>query len=565
MKLNPNEKNILTELLLDWEEAYEKGQEISPEDLCSNHIRLLEVVTRSIQTLKLANWKKPPIPPAFLNTELTWDSSGLIEITTILKNRFRIDEILGFGGQGIVYKAFDLQLKRFVAIKTTKSHANLPSKDRQTLLEEAQKIASLTHPGIVPLFDIQECDNYFLFISEYLDGGDLGKALKENSLTAIQKVIILKGIAIALEHAHKHGIIHRDIKPSNILLSKNLHAKICDFGIAFQQNITNSMETKGTIYYASPEQIRGEPQTAATDIWSMGVLLFETFLNKLPFQDSDPQITIDKILHSEATLLAKSKPEIPKRLSTLIAACLEKKPGKRPSSASILAYQLEFLEKELNPVNKRRKHLIQTGIFLTGTAFATYLYRQLGLSSYLFKPKASKPQLAWSVNHATISFLNPRLNRLEHYFVGDPLKWEQFSPNGFKGKQHAHNIAFKHPLKPGFTLHFQLSILSGIRVRMIFGNWDFFLGNEGFTRTICVYGKSKTALNETPYRYRLQEKLNCKLFLNSESYSLHINNQLTSAGSIHPQQSESVILQLSSGDPFSPGEVLFSDFLLEPA
>lgn len=563
MKLSQNEHNLLTELLLDWEEAFEKGREISPEDLCCNHIHLLEAAIIAIQTLKLSNWKKPPLPPTFLNTDSTEDATGLIEIATILKKRFRIDEILGFGGQGIVYKAFDLQLKRFVAIKTTKSLSNLPSKDRQALLEEAQKIASLTHPGIVPIFDILEFHDSYLFISEYLDGGDFGKALKEKSLTQIQIVIILKEIAIALNHAHNHGIIHRDIKPSNILLTKNLNAKICDFGIAFQHGNTVPMEPIGSLDYASPEQIKGENQTSATDIWSMGVILFEAFTNNLPFHDPNPQKTLIKAFNTEEPLMINSSPEIPKKMMNLIVACLNKVPEKRPSSASILAYHLNRLEMDLNPANKRRKLLIKLILLLTGVGLSVFILRKSGLQSYFFaKGKAKKP-LAWPVNPETTSFLNPRINRLEHYLVGDRMKWEQSLPTGFTGKPHAHNIAFKHPLKPGFTLHFQLTVLSGIRVRVIFGNWDFFLGNEGFTRTISVYGKGKTAFNETPYRYRLQEKLNCKLFLNSKNYSLHINNQLTSAGSIHPQQSESVILQLSSGDPFSPGEVLFSDFILE--
>lgn len=560
MELSSKDKESLSELLLDWEEAFEKGREISPQTLCGNQLHLLEAATIAIQTLKLASWTAPPSPPDILLPDPSWEACSFIQTSSVLKNRFRIDSILGHGGQGIIYKAFDLQLKRFVAIKTTKNLSVLQSECKQLLLEEAQKIAGLNHPGIVPLFDIIEFHDSFLFVSEYLEAGDLEKALKDGALSLNQKISIFKNVALALHYAHMQGIIHRDIKPSNILLTQNLDPKICDFGVAFKFGDNMFPEHMGSIAYASPEQINGKRLNCSSDIWSMGVLLYEAFTNKLPFQGGNTQEILLAILHSE---LKFPKKAVLGKLAGLILQCLAKEPNSRPKSAIAIANILSEIEKEINPAFMRRKYLLRIASLLTGFGIMAFICWRFDFKKhFLINPRAKETK-PWQVTSETTVFLNSRLNRLEHYNISDPFHWEQVSPNGFVGKPNAHNIQFKHPLLLPFTLHFQIKVRSGFRVRMIFENWDIHLGNEGFSRQISVFGDGKTIQIDQPYRYQLQEELRCRFLIDKNNYSLHINDQLVSEGLVKPQ-TQPLILTLSSGDPFSPGEVVFSNLLLEP-
>ena len=561
MKLSTKDKEALAELLIDWEEASEKGQEITPQELCFNALHLLEAATIAIQYLKLLNRNSPPKLPKCLSFDPIHEADNFIQISTILNKRFRVDSLLGHGGHGIVYKAFDLQLKRSVALKTTKHLSMLQEKEKQILLEEAQKIANLNHPGIVQLFDIMEFNNSLFFISEYLEEGDLAGYLRKKNLTFNQKLFILKNVASALDYAHLQGIVHRDLKPSNVLLTQNLHPKICDFGIAFKYGELPSMEPVGTIAYCSPEQIQGQKTVRSTDIWSLGVILFETFTNQLPFQGAHPHEIMQAILYSKIRF-PKDYP-IPERLKKLIYKCLEKDSKKRPLSGIAITNILEDIEKKINPAFRRRRFLLM-GTYLVGClGLIYYLFQKLDLKRFLFKKTSKKKDILYQVTSDTMAFLNPRLNRLEHYSIGDPLKWHQVSPNSFVGKPNAHNIAFNHPLSPPFTFHFQIMVRSGIRVRLILANWDIHLGNEGFARQISVYGDGKTIQIDQPYLYKLEEELKCKFSINKSKYSLHVNDKLVSEGFVKPQ-TKPVILALSSGDPFSPGEVVFGNFFLEP-
>ena len=189
---------------------------------------------------------------------------------------YQIIEQIGQGGMGIVYKAEDLKLNRIVALKFLPQFLNL-DENRKRFFEEAKSAAALNHPNICAVHDIIEWEEECFIVMEYVEG----KTLREYIGKLLEKQIIeiVLQIAIGLSMAHEKGIIHRDIKPENIILNNEEHIKIMDFGLAKRKGITkltqSSSSILGTLPYNSPENIKGFESDARTDIWSLGVLLYE--------------------------------------------------------------------------------------------------------------------------------------------------------------------------------------------------------------------------------------------------------------------------------------------------
>jgi serine/threonine protein kinase len=215
-------------------------------------------------------------------------------------SHYKILEKIGGGGMGIVYKAEDLKLDRFVALKFLPPHLTTSDEEKQRFIHEAKAASSLDHNNICAIHEIDETEDGQLFISmAYYEGETLDKRIKDKPLPIDEIFDIAIQIAQGLAKAHEKEIVHRDIKPANIMLTKEGVVKVLDFGLAklsTQTKLTKDSTTLGTISYMSPEQTKGEKIDHRTDLWSFGVILYELLTGERPFKGN-----YDQAVRSEKT------------------------------------------------------------------------------------------------------------------------------------------------------------------------------------------------------------------------------------------------------------------------
>ncbi len=275
-------------------------------------------------------------------------------IGTTFNNRYRLDVELGRGGLGVIYRAYDLLLYRPVAVKVLTT-SGLGTAGRARLLHEAQAAARLNHPNIVDIFDAGETPSVEsgnpmipYIVMELVDGG----SLHENPPHILNAIIgIACQICDALEHAHSHGIIHRDLKPENVLVTPQGVVKLTDFGLARSVSSRLSIEGAlvGTVFYVAPEMILGQPVDARTDLYSLGVMLYEFITGHLPFMGEDPLNVVAQHLHTPPAPLRAYRPDCSLSLEALVLRLLAKNPAERPASATEVRQVLERLAKQDEP------------------------------------------------------------------------------------------------------------------------------------------------------------------------------------------------------------------------
>lgn len=263
--------------------------------------------------------------------------------------RFKIQELLGRGGMGEVYKAFDPTLQRTVAVKTVRPDIDRPEY-LERMMREAQACARLSHPNIVTVFEAGQVDGVVFIAMEYLQGKNLAEVLETQSLSFEEKVRILSKVLDALHHAHGLDVVHRDIKPSNIHLQSDGTIKLMDFGLArvlVADTLTASGNVLGTPHYASPEQLKGESVDRRTDIYSTGVMAYEMLSGRRPFEPDNDSISsvILKVIQQPPapmdTDLSRMLPEI----ETIVSRAMAKLPADRYQSAAEMRQALvNFLE-----------------------------------------------------------------------------------------------------------------------------------------------------------------------------------------------------------------------------
>jgi eukaryotic-like serine/threonine-protein kinase len=275
-------------------------------------------------------------------------------------SHYRLLEKLGGGGMGEVYLAEDTLLGRRVAVKFLAADRLTDERARKRLLLEAQTAAALDHPNICAVFEIGCEDDRDFIVMQYIDGEQLSSLRMRKTLELREVLAIAAQVAAALEEAHSHGIIHRDVKPENIMVGARDLAKLLDFGLAKVQDEgpldeaarTRSQQTSpgavlGTVPYMSPEQVRGEPLDARTDIFSMGAVLYEMITGKRPFEEQSRAETLSAILTKSAPPLARYLGEVPRELERIVSRALAKDRERRYQTVKDFRIDLESLREEL--------------------------------------------------------------------------------------------------------------------------------------------------------------------------------------------------------------------------
>ncbi|TWU49255.1 protein kinase domain-containing protein [Rubripirellula reticaptiva] len=351
-----NRDDIIANLLLRWEESFEHGDDVPAKELCQAHPELFDEVQSKIEDLKKMSW-------------MTRDDDLGVEqpdelLSQTLGDRYRIESLIAAGGFGKVYRAFDPELERHVAVKVP--HRQESNGQVDALVEEARRVAKLRHPGIVSVHDVGREDGTYFIVSELIDGKNLSEVIADQRPSVKGAVLLVANIAENLEAAHKAGFVHRDIKPANILIDENGKPLITDFGIA-STHLDEETATKGTLPYMAPEQIANEKQLIdhRADIYSLGVVLYELLTGESPYSARTPGTLREQIL------FRSPKPIPDSVLSAVQEVCLKslsKHPADRFNSADEFASALRHSLTTFPTKNSKRYKWF--ALFVTGVLMA---------------------------------------------------------------------------------------------------------------------------------------------------------------------------------------------------
>jgi len=335
--MNPEQRRTLADLLIQWEDLYRQGQDTPADVLCKDCPELAATLGRQIAALKRVAW---------LDKKLEDDgddpANDLPDDTRpprLLAGRYRLDELVATGGFAEVWRAFDLELQRIIAVKIPKQTV-IGAAD--SFLAEARRVARLKHPAILPIHDVGIEDNECFFVSEYVDGGSLADRLLKGKLSPEQACRWIGSIADALDHAHSSGVIHRDIKPGNILIDAHDRALLADFGIAQSSMKSGAFAPSlGTLRYMAPEQLDGQEALPQSDIYSLGVVFHEVLTGKPPYSSGEPNT-----LRREIGTGAQVSRDAPNHLAPVLRKALHKDPGQRYGSAAEFATAIRSPRKQ---------------------------------------------------------------------------------------------------------------------------------------------------------------------------------------------------------------------------
>lgn len=272
---------------------------------------------------------------------------------TVLGNRYEILRKIGDGGMAFVYQARDKLLNRIVAVKVLRPEFVDDQEFLVKFKREAEAVASLSHPNIVNVYDVGEDGKVHYIVMEYVDGQNLKEIIQdEGSLEEYTALDIAKQIARALSAAHRNGIIHRDIKPHNILISKDgRQVKVADFGIAkavSSSTMTNMGSVIGSVHYISPEQAKGKHLTSNADLYSLGIVLYEMIIGRVPFSGDSPISIALKHINEDIAFTDQDKINVPNSVRTIISKLTQKEPANRYQTAEELIEDIEFVERNID-------------------------------------------------------------------------------------------------------------------------------------------------------------------------------------------------------------------------
>jgi TolB-like protein/Tfp pilus assembly protein PilF/predicted Ser/Thr protein kinase len=317
-------------------------------------------------------------PPAALTKTLE-SPAYILSKWSLVAGKYRVLEEIGRGGMGVVYKAEDIKLKRPIALKFLPPQLTLDQDARERFVQEAQAASALDHPNICNIHEIEETEDGRMYIAmAFYEGESLRDKIKREPLDKSEALDIAVQVALGMEEAHGKGIVHRDIKPANILITNDGVAKIVDFGLAKlagQVRMTKEGSLKGTVAYMSQEQAKGEPVDQRTDVWSLGVVLYEMVSGRLPFKGDYEQSLIHSILNRDPEPIGKVRKDLPKGLESIVLKALAKNPNARYQGMGEVLEDLKAVTEGLKPLRAK------LGLF-RGKLFGikrTYVYAGLGV------------------------------------------------------------------------------------------------------------------------------------------------------------------------------------------
>ena len=299
--------------------------------------------------------------------------------------RYAVEEHLGGGGMGVVYRAHDPELDRWVALKFLPPSLAASREGEERFVREARAASALEHPHIATIYEIGTSEAGHRFIAmAYYEGETLKEKLAREAPLSVEEAIrYAEQISAALTQAHEAGIVHRDVKPANVMVTETGTVKLLDFGLAkaaADTRLTQPGRQLGTAAYMSPEQAKGEPVGPPSDLWAVGVVLYEMVTGTRPFRGGSMPAVLRAILDDDPTPLHELRDDVPPRISHLVGRCLEKNPDDRPASAEVLLEELQALRTGSAPSYDSAPQRTQAPILGSASSLALLILLVVGIA-----------------------------------------------------------------------------------------------------------------------------------------------------------------------------------------